>query len=141
MGQMANPSLTALNMSVVWLDNREEGNMPYYETVFISRQDLTDTQVKDLTDQFTKIIEDQGGKTLKTEQWGLKSFAYKINKAKKGHYTLLETDAPAAALIELERVMRINEDVVRAMTIRLDEPTEGPSVMVKKDDRDEKEAA
>ncbi|MAI61153.1 MAG: 30S ribosomal protein S6 [Micavibrio sp. TMED27] len=115
--------------------------MPYYETVFISRQDLTDTQVKDLTDQFTKIIEDQGGKTLKTEQWGLKSFAYKINKAKKGHYTLLETDAPAAALIELERVMRINEDVVRAMTIRLDEPTEGPSVMVKKDDRDEKEAA
>ncbi|MAF98266.1 MAG: 30S ribosomal protein S6 [Micavibrio sp.] len=115
--------------------------MPYYETVFISRQDLSDAQVKDLTASFETLIKDQGGKILKTEQWGLKNFAYKINKAKKGHYTLIESEAPAAALIELERVMRINEEVVRSLTLRLDEPTEGPSVMMKKSDKAEKEAA
>ncbi|MBX2833997.1 MAG: 30S ribosomal protein S6 [Micavibrio sp.] len=123
--------------------------MATYETVFIARQDLTEAQVKDLTSACEKIIVDQGGKILKTEYWGLKTFAYKINKAKKGHYTLIESDAPGAAVIELERVLRINEDVVRSMNIRLDEPTEGPSVMMKKsyDDRDdssnkkEKEAA
>ena len=117
--------------------------MPTYETVFIARQDLTEAQVKDLTAGFEKIIKDQGGKILKTEQWGLKSFAYKINKAKKGHYTLIESDAPGAALIELERLLRLNEDVVRSLTTRLDEPTKGPSPMMKKsyDDSEEKEAA
>lgn len=115
--------------------------MPYYETVFISRQDLTEGQVKDLTEQLSKVITDQGGKIHKTEQWGLKTFAYKINKARKGHYTLLESEAPGAALIELERVMRINEDVVRSLTLRIDELSEGPSVMMKPsrdDDRDNK---
>ena len=116
--------------------------MPYYETVFIARQDLTESQVKELTDECAKIITDQGGKILKTEQWGLKSFAYKINKAEKGHYTLIESEAPGAALIELERVMRINEDVVRAQTLRLDEPSKNPSPMIKKSyDDNEKEAA
>jgi len=115
--------------------------MPYYETVFISRQDLTDTQVKDLTEQFSKIITDMGGKILKTEQWGLKSFAYKINKARKGHYTLLETEAPGDALIEVERLMRLNEDVVRSLTLRLDAPTEGPSIMMDKNrDRDDEKS-
>lgn len=106
--------------------------MPYYETVFIARQDLTDNQVKELTEMCSKVITDQGGKILKTENWGLKSFAYKINKAKKGHYTLIESDAPSPALIELDRIMRLNEDIVRAQTLRLDAPSEGPSVMMKK---------
>ncbi|MGB0719412.1 MAG: 30S ribosomal protein S6 [Bdellovibrionales bacterium] len=112
--------------------------MPYYETVFISRQDLTDNQVKDLTDRFTKIITDQGGKILKAEQWGLKTLAYKINKSRKGHYTLIECEAKGPAIIELERVMRLDEDVMRALTIRLDEPTDGPSVMMDRSDNDNK---
>jgi small subunit ribosomal protein S6 len=114
--------------------------MAYYETVFIARQDLTETQVKDPTALNEKIITDQGGKILKTEQWGLKTFAYKINKAKKGHYVLIESEAEGSALIELDRLMRINEDVVRAQTLRLEEPTTEPSIMMKKsyDDSDKK---
>ena len=121
--------------------------MPIYETVFMARQDLSEAQVKDLTEKFAKIIKDQGGKVLKTEQWGLRTLAYKINKARKAHYTLIESDAPGAAIIELERVMRIEEDVMRALTIKLDEPTKGPSIIMDKgqgrdnDDRSEKEAA
>lgn len=112
--------------------------MPIYETVFMSRQDLTDGQVKDLTDKYAKVIADQGGKVLKTEQWGLRTLAYKINKSRKAHYTLVEFDAPGTAVIELERLMRIDEDVMRSLSLRLDEATEGPSVMMKKDDRDDK---
>lgn len=118
--------------------------MAFYETVFISRQDLGDAQVKDLTDMASKIITDQGGKILKVEQWGLKTLAYKINKSRKGHYTLIESDAPGAAIIELERILRLNEDVMRYMTIRLEEATTGPSVMMggdksyRNDNRDEK---
>jgi len=127
--------------------------MPYYETVFMTRQDLTETQVKELTDKFSKIIEDQGGKIHKTEQWGLRSLAYKINKAKKAHYTLLEIEAEGPAIHEMERQMRIDEDVMRQLTIRLEELTKGPSVMMdkggkndddsrdRKDNSDKKEAA
>ena len=117
--------------------------MPYYETVFITRQDLTDTQVKDLTKSISKIITDQDGKIHKTEQWGLKNFAYKINKARKGHYTLLEIEAAGPAIHEMERQMRLNEDVVRYLTIRIDELSEGPSVMMKGSDNEtsKKEAA
>ncbi len=106
--------------------------MPIYETVFMSRQDLTEGQVKDLTDKYTKVITDQGGKTLKTEQWGLRTLAYKINKARKAHYTLVEFEAPGAAVIELERLMRIDEDVMRSLSLRLDAATEGPSIMADK---------
>ncbi|MCB1651343.1 MAG: 30S ribosomal protein S6 [Alphaproteobacteria bacterium] len=123
--------------------------MPYYETVFIARQDLTEAQVKTLTEGFSKVITDMGGQIHKVEQWGLKTFAYKINKSRKGHYTLIESDAPAAALIELERLMRLNEDVVRSLTIKLDELSTGPSVMMRPqhdrdsqdDSRNDKEAA
>ncbi len=123
--------------------------MPYYETVFIARQDLTDTQVKDLTAQFSKIITDNGGKIHKTENWGLRTLAYRINKSRKGHYVLLESDAPSDAVIELERIMRLNEDVIRSLTTRQDKLSEGPSVMMAKprdndDDKkfkDKKEAA
>ncbi|NCT41230.1 MAG: 30S ribosomal protein S6 [Alphaproteobacteria bacterium] len=122
--------------------------MPVYETVFIARQDLTENQVKDLTDRFCKVITDAKGKINKTEQWGLRTLAYKINKSRKGHYTLIECEVAGPAIIELERVMRLDEDVMRALTIRLDEATDGPSIMMdsgkydKKDDkRSEKEAA
>lgn len=127
--------------------------MPYYETVFMARQDLSESQVKELTDRFTKIISDQGGKTLKTENWGLRNLAYRINKSRKAHYVLIESDAPGAAVIELERVMRLDEDVMRSLTVRLDEPSNGPSAILgggRDDDRsdnddddaqDEKEAA
>lgn len=111
--------------------------MPYYETVFMARQDLSEAQVKELTEKFAKIVKDQGGKVLKIEQWGLRTLAYKINKARKAHYTLIESDAPGAAIIELERVMRIEEDVMRALTLRLDEPSKGPSIIMDKGrDRD-----
>jgi len=117
--------------------------MPIYETVFMSRQDLTEGQVKDLTDKYAEVIKDQGGKTLKIEQWGLRTLAYKINKSRKAHYTLVEFEAPGAAVIELERLMRIDEDVMRSLSLRLDEATEGPSIMMDKgrgrDDRDNKE--
>lgn len=113
--------------------------MPYYETVFISRQDLTESQVKDLTENFSKIIKDNDGKIHKTEQWGLKSFAYRINKARKGHYTLLEIDAPAPALHEMERQMRLHEDVVRYLTTREEKLSDGPSVMMDRGGRDEKD--
>ena len=118
--------------------------MPYYETVFLARQDLSETQVKDMTDRFTKLITDNGGKIQKTEQWGLRTLAYKINKSRKGHYVLIESDAPGDAVIELERVMRLDEDVMRSLTVRLEEPSDGPSVMMRKergDDAEKKEAA
>ena len=116
--------------------------MPVYETVFIARQDLTENQVKDLTDRFCKVITDAKGKILKTEQWGLRTLAYKINKSRKGHYTLIESEVAGPAVIELERIMRLDEDVMRSLTIRLDEPTNGPSVMMDSGkNEDKKEAA
>ncbi|HNS45319.1 MAG TPA: 30S ribosomal protein S6 [Alphaproteobacteria bacterium] len=106
--------------------------MPLYETVFITRQDLGAAQVEQLTKDYSKILTDMGGKILKTEQWGLRTFAYRINKAKKGHYTLVEFDAPAPALHEMERLMRNSEDIVRYMSIKLDAPSTGPSAVIDK---------
>lgn len=106
--------------------------MPFYETVFIARQDLSDAQVKALTEACEKTIKDGKGKITKTEQWGLRTLAYKINKSKKGHYVLIESDSPAEAVIELERTLRLNEDVMRYMTIRLDELSKGPSKIIDK---------
>lgn len=117
--------------------------MPIYETVLIARQDLSDAQVKEIVDANEKIINDAGGKILKTENWGLRTLAYRINKNRKGHYVLIESDTPAPAMLEMERVMRLNEDVLRYMTIKLEKPTEGPSVIMDKggDKADMKEAA
>jgi len=112
--------------------------MPLYETVFIVRQDIGAAQVEQMTKDYSKILTSMGGKILKTEQWGLRQFAYIINKAKKGHYTLLESDCPAAAIIEMERLMRNNEDVVRYMSIKLDEPSKGPSAVLVKHDNDDR---
>jgi len=104
--------------------------MPLYESTFITRQDMSRADITKLTDSFTTIVEQGGGKVVKNEYWGLKSLAYKINKARKGHYGMLAIDAPAAAVKELERNIRINEDVIRSLTIRVDEMEEGPSVMM-----------
>ncbi len=114
--------------------------MPIYETVFITRQDLGAAQVEQLTKDYSKVLTDMGGKILKTEQWGLRTFAYRINKAKKGHYTLVESDCPAPAIIEMERLMRNSEDVVRYMSIKLDAATTGPSAIIAKHDNDDRPA-
>lgn len=106
--------------------------MPYYETVYIARQDLTEAQVKELTDSFSAILEKEGGKVHKVEQWGLRTLAYPINKSRRGHYTLIESDTPGAAIIELERNLRLNEDVMRFMSVKQDALSDGPSVMMEK---------
>ncbi len=111
--------------------------MPFYETVFIARQDLSDAQVKAITEAAEQVIKDGKGKVLKTESWGLRTLAYKINKNKKGHYVLIESDSPAPAVIEMERTLRLNEEVVRYMTIKLDEPSKGPSKIIDKNSNDD----
>ncbi len=113
--------------------------MPLYEHVFISRQDLSGTQAEGLIEQFGTILADNGGKVVESEYWGLKTMAYKINKNRKGHYAYLRTDAPATAVQEMERLMRLNEDVMRVLTIKVDEHAEGPSIQMQKhDDRRER---
>ena len=110
--------------------------MPLYEHVFLARQDLAQAQVDALAENATKIITDNGGSVAKTETWGLKSLAYKIAKNRKAHYVLLDLDAPPAAVAELERQTNINEDVIRYMTIRVDELEKGPSAMMRRAERD-----
>ncbi len=112
--------------------------MPLYESVFIARQDIAAPQVDTLTDTIQKIIEDQGGSIAKREYWGLRSIAHKIKKNRKGHYTLLNIDAPATAIHEMERQMRINEDVLRYLTIRMDALEEGPSVIMRSRSSDDR---
>jgi small subunit ribosomal protein S6 len=107
--------------------------MPLYEHVFLARQDLAQAQVDALAENATKILEDNGGKVVKTETWGLKSLAYKIAKNRKAHFVMLGVDAPAPAVAELERQTNINEDVIRFMTIRVDAHEEGPSAMMRRD--------
>lgn len=101
--------------------------MPLYENVFIARQDITGAQAEALADGFVQLIADQGGEVKKREYWGLRNLAYRMNKNRKGHYVLFNIDAPAPAIAELERTMRINEDVLRYLTIRVDTHDEGPS--------------
>ena len=122
--------------------------MPYYETVFMARQDLSEKQVKELTEKFCGILKDQGGKILKTENWGLRNLAYRINKSRKAHYVLIESEAAGPAVIEMNRVLHLEEDIMRSLTTRLEAPSKGPSpIMEKSKDRDdgnsenEKEAA
>ena len=109
--------------------------MPYYESVFIARQDISAAQVEGLTETFEKVITDAGGAIAKRESWGLRTMAYKIKKNRKGHYVLLNLDAPAPAVHEMERQMRINEDVLRYMTVRVDELEEGPSAILQNKER------
>jgi small subunit ribosomal protein S6 len=109
--------------------------MPQYEHVFLARQDLAQAQVDALAENATKIVESQDGKVTKVETWGLRNLAYKIAKNRKAHYVMLNIDAPAGVVAELERQTAINEDVIRYMTIRVEELETGPSVMMRKSDR------
>ena len=109
--------------------------MALYESVFIARQDISSTQTEALTEQFSQIIVDQGGTVSKKEYWGLKSLAFRIKKNRKGHYVLLNIDAPAAAVIEMERNMRLNEDVLRYLTVKVEALEEGPSAVMQSRDR------
>jgi small subunit ribosomal protein S6 len=112
--------------------------MPLYEHVFMARQDVTSQQVETMIDQYKGVVEQNGGKVEKTEMWGVKSLAYRIKKNRKAHFTLFNLDAPPAAVAEMERQMRINEDILRFMTIRVDALETQPSVMMQKRDRDER---
>ncbi|MFL9841956.1 30S ribosomal protein S6 [Sphingomonas sp. ST-64] len=110
--------------------------MALYEHVFLARQDLAQAQVDALAETATKIVEDNSGKVVKTETWGLRSLAYKIAKNRKAHYVMLEIDAPGGVIAELERQTQINEDVIRYMTVRVDAHEQGPTVMMRKGDRE-----
>lgn len=107
--------------------------MALYESVFIARQDATPQQVEQLAEQFAGIIAAQGGKVTKTESWGIRNLTYKMNKNRKGHYVLFNIDAPAKAVIEMERNMRLSEDILRTLTVRVDALEEGPSAILRKD--------
>ena len=111
--------------------------MALYEHIFLARQDVSPTQVEEMTAALTGVITEGGGKVTKNEYWGLKSLSYRIKKNRKAHYSLLNIDAPAPAVAEMERQMGINEDILRFMTIRVDELEEGPSAMMQKRDRDD----
>ena len=110
--------------------------MALYEHVFLARQDLAQAQVDALAEAATKIVTDGQGKVVKTESWGLRSLAYKIAKNRRAHYVMLEIDAPGSVIAELERQTQINEDIIRYMTVKVDTLEEGPTVMMRKQDRD-----
>jgi small subunit ribosomal protein S6 len=113
--------------------------MPLYENVFIARQDLSTAQVEALTDTFANLVAEQGGKVEKREYWGLRNLAYRIKKNRKGHYVLLNLDAPPAAVNELKRNMGISEDVIRELTVRVEELEAGPSAVLQNKNRDERD--
>ena len=111
--------------------------MPLYENVFIARQDISAAQVEALADGFTTLVTENGGQVSKREYWGLRNIAYRIKKNRKGHYMLLNLDAPPQAVNELERNMRINEDVIRYLTVRVEALEEGPSAVMQNRGRGE----
>ena len=106
--------------------------MPFYENVFIARQDISAAQADTLAETYSNVIAEHGGKVTKRENWGLRNIAYRIKKNRKGHYVLLNIDAPPAAVQEMERQMRISEDVLRYLTTRVEELEEGPSAMMRR---------
>ncbi len=110
--------------------------MSYYECVFVARQDLLQTQAEALAETYEKVLSENGGKVVSKEYWGLKNLAYPIKKNKRGHYTLLNVEAPAAAIQEMERQMRFNEDVIRYLSIKVDELEQLPTIMMRQQDRD-----
>ncbi len=112
--------------------------MPLYESVFIARQDIAAPQVDGLADSLQDVIEQNGGSVAKREYWGLRSLAYKIKKNRKGHYVLMNIDAPAETMHEVERQMRIHDDVLRYLTIRVDEHEEGPSAVLRNKGSDDR---
>ena len=118
------------------LEDEKGTCMPMYEHVFLARQDLSQAQVDALAATATEIVEAGEGKVTKTETWGLKNLAYKIKRNRKAHFVMINIDAPAGVVAELERQTGINEDVIRWMTVRVETHEEGPSVMMRKNDRE-----
>ena len=113
--------------------------MPLYEHVMIARQDLSNTQAEGLVEHFGAVVADNGGRMVDSEYWGVKTLAYKINKNRKGHFAFLRTDAPAAAVQEMERLMRLHDDVMRVLTVKVDTHEDLPSVqMQKREERGER---
>ncbi|MFA9550146.1 MAG: 30S ribosomal protein S6 [Hyphomicrobium sp.] len=112
--------------------------MPLYEHVFLARQDASNAQVEALTKEYTGLIEEGGGKVTKSEYWGLKSLAYKIKKSRKAHFSLLNIDAPHDAVAEMERRMGLSTEILRFLTLKVDEHETEPSVMMRKGDRDDR---
>lgn len=112
--------------------------MPHYEHVFLARPDVSAQQLEQLVETYKSLIADNGGSVSKSENWGLKNITYRINKNRKAHYTLMNITAPPPALAEMERQMRLNEDVMRFLTIRVDELEEGPSAMMRREARDDR---
>lgn len=112
--------------------------MPLYEHVFLARQDISSQQVESMVESFQAIITENGGSIAKSEYWGLKSLAYKIKKNRKAHYGLMNIDAPHAAVAEMERQMRISSDIIRFMTLRVDEHETEPSPILRRGDRDDR---
>ena len=104
--------------------------MPLYEHIFIARQDVSGAQVDQLVETFTGVVETGGGKVVDSESWGLRNLAYRIKKNRKGHYVMMNLDAPSDVILELERQQRIHDDVLRYLTLRMDEHEEMPSVMM-----------
>ena len=111
--------------------------MALYESVFIARQDVSAPQVEAIADGFAAQIEENGGKIAKREYWGLKNLAYRIKKNRKGHYVLFNLDAPSETVREMERQMRLHEDILRYLTLRLDEIDDEPSIQMQNRNRDE----
>ena len=111
--------------------------MALYEHVFISRQDLTTLQTEDLIKQYSDILKDNGGKVIGHEYWGLRTLAYKINKNRKGHYCLIKSDSPPSASHEMERLMKLNEDIMRVLTIKVQKHEDGPSIMMRSKSKNE----
>jgi small subunit ribosomal protein S6 len=109
--------------------------MPFYENIFIARQDISTTQVEALADTFATLVSENGGKVEKREYWGLRNLSYRMKKNRKGHYVLFNLEAPPAAVSELERNMRINEDVLRYLTIRVEALETEPSAMMQSRNR------
>jgi small subunit ribosomal protein S6 len=115
---------------------KERAAMPLYEHVYLARQDASAQQVEELTAHLKGVVEGLGGTVAKTEYWGVKSLSYRLRKNRKAHFTLMNLDAPPAAINEIERLERLNEDVLRYLTIRVDEHEEGPSAMMRRAERD-----
>jgi small subunit ribosomal protein S6 len=113
--------------------------MPLYEHIILARQDVTAQQVEELSTQYKDVIEKHDGKIVgDLEYWGVKTLTFRIKKNRKAHFAMLRIDAPPAAVVEMERLERINEDVIRFLTVRVDQHDEGPSIMLQKRDRDER---
>ena len=111
--------------------------MALYEHVFIARQDLSTLQAEELIKQYSEVLKSNGGKVIGHEYWGLRTLAYKINKNRKGHYSLIKSDSPPAASQEMERLMKLNEDIMRVLSIKVDKHEDGPSIMLRTKSKNE----